>query len=120
MPPQDDDVRESRQAIDNLLDEIPTVPKIQTATGPQQRPNPRRSERPVRQPQDPSPDNPCGVHSGSPASGPQRGTYLSGVGFQKLQHVAEHLRPAEFQSMPILLKDYELAMVARFPRRFLN
>ena len=25
MPPQDDDVRESRQSVDNLLDEIPTV-----------------------------------------------------------------------------------------------
>ena len=25
MPPQDDDVRESRQSDDNLLDEIPTV-----------------------------------------------------------------------------------------------
>ena len=60
------------------------------------------------------------VHSGSPASGLRRGTYLPRVGFQKLQHVAEHLRPAEFQSMPILLKDYELAMMARFPHRFLN
>ena len=114
MPPQDDDVRESRQAIDNLLDEIPTVPKIQTATGLRQRPNPRRSKRPYASPRPPS-RQPHGVHPVSPASGPQRGTYLAGVDFQKLQHAAEHLRPAEFQSMPILLKDYELAMVARFP-----
>ena len=54
MPPQDDDVRESRQAIDNLLDEIPTVPKIQTATGFRQRPNPRRSKRPYASPRPPS------------------------------------------------------------------
>ena len=50
MPPQDDDVRESRQAIDNLLDEIPTAPKIPMATGPQQRPNPRRSKHPYSYP----------------------------------------------------------------------
>ena len=46
MPPQDDDVRESQQSVDNLLDEIPTVPKTLTATGLRQRPNPRRSKRP--------------------------------------------------------------------------
>ena len=50
MPPQDDDVRESRQLADNLLDEIPTVPKTLTATGLRQRPNPRRSKHPYSYP----------------------------------------------------------------------